>query len=85
MGKRAPFPACEPNSVLISNGLAALGFALPAAVAAQLLHPERRVVAVAGSTRLPDLTACALLHPGACGRSGSWSGVPRASGAEMTA
>lgn len=42
------FPAYEPNSVLISNGLAAMGFALPAAVAAKLVHPERRVVAVSG-------------------------------------
>ena len=42
------FPAYEPNSVLISNGLAAMGFALPAAVAAKLVHPERKVVAVSG-------------------------------------
>jgi len=42
------FPAYEPNRVLISNGLAAMGFALPAAVAAKLVHPERRVVAVSG-------------------------------------
>ncbi|HEY7654317.1 MAG TPA: acetolactate synthase large subunit, partial [Methylomirabilota bacterium] len=42
------FPAYEPNSVLISNGLAAMGFALPAAVAARLAHPERKVVAVSG-------------------------------------
>ncbi|HWP77075.1 MAG TPA: acetolactate synthase large subunit [Methylomirabilota bacterium] len=42
------FPAYEPNSVLISNGLAAMGFALPAAVAAKLVHPERNVVAVSG-------------------------------------
>jgi acetolactate synthase-1/2/3 large subunit len=42
------FPAYEPNSVLISNGLAAMGIALPAAVAAKLVHPERKVVAVSG-------------------------------------
>ena len=42
------FPAYEPNSVLISNGLAAMGFALPAAVAAKLVHPQRNVVAVSG-------------------------------------
>ena len=42
------FPAYEPNTVLISNGFAAMGFALPAAIAAKLLHPERRVVAVSG-------------------------------------
>ena len=42
------FPAYEPNSVLISNGFAAMGIAVPAAVAAKLVHPERRVVAVSG-------------------------------------
>jgi acetolactate synthase-1/2/3 large subunit len=42
------FPAYEPNRVLISNGLAAMGIALPAAVAAKLVHPERKVVAVSG-------------------------------------
>jgi acetolactate synthase I/II/III large subunit len=42
------FPAGEPNTVIISNGYAAMGIALPGAIAAQLLHPDRRVVAVAG-------------------------------------
>ncbi|HEX6488778.1 MAG TPA: acetolactate synthase large subunit [Candidatus Dormibacteraeota bacterium] len=42
------FPAHEPNSVLIANGLAGMGFALPAAIAAKLVHPDRRVVAVSG-------------------------------------
>ena len=42
------FPAYEPDSVLISNGLAAMGFALPAAIAAKLVHPDRGVVAVSG-------------------------------------
>ena len=42
------FPAYQRNTVLISNGFAAMGFALPAAIAAKLLHPERRVVAVSG-------------------------------------
>lgn len=42
------FPAYEPNTVLISNGYAAMGFALPAAVAAKLVYPERKVVAVSG-------------------------------------
>src|SRR5437899_533129 len=42
------FPAYEPNTVLISNGLAAMGFALPAAIAAKLVHPERKVGAVSG-------------------------------------
>jgi acetolactate synthase-1/2/3 large subunit len=42
------FPAHEPNTVLIANGLAGMGFALPSAIAAKLVHPERRVVAVCG-------------------------------------
>jgi acetolactate synthase-1/2/3 large subunit len=42
------FGAHEPNTVLIANGLAAMGFALPSAIAAKLVHPERRVVAVCG-------------------------------------
>jgi acetolactate synthase-1/2/3 large subunit len=42
------FPAHEPNTVLIANGLAGMGFALPGAIAAKLVYPERRVVAVSG-------------------------------------
>ncbi len=42
------FPAYEPNTVLIANGLAGMGFALPAAIAAKLVHPERKVVTVNG-------------------------------------
>ncbi|HEV8643413.1 MAG TPA: acetolactate synthase large subunit [Methylomirabilota bacterium] len=42
------FQAEEPNTVIISNGFAAMGIALPGAVAAKLLQPERRVVAVVG-------------------------------------
>ncbi|NLT04787.1 MAG: acetolactate synthase large subunit [Solirubrobacterales bacterium] len=42
------FPAFEPNTVLIANGLAGMGFAVPAAVAAKLVHPDRRVVTVNG-------------------------------------
>jgi acetolactate synthase-1/2/3 large subunit len=42
------FPAHEPNTVLIANGLAGMGFALPGAIAAKLVHPDRRVVAVCG-------------------------------------
>lgn len=42
------FPAYAPNTVLISNGYAAMGFALPAAIAAKLVFPERRVLAVSG-------------------------------------
>ncbi len=42
------FPAHEPNTVLIANGLAGMGFALPCGIAAKLVHPERRVVTVNG-------------------------------------
>jgi acetolactate synthase I/II/III large subunit len=42
------FPAYEPNTVLIANGLAGMGFAVPAAIAAKLVHPDRPVVAVSG-------------------------------------
>jgi acetolactate synthase-1/2/3 large subunit len=42
------FQAAEPNTVIISNGYAAMGIALPGAMAAKLLDPTRRVVAVAG-------------------------------------
>jgi len=42
------FPAYEPNTVLIANGLSGMGFALPSAIAAKLVHPERNVVTVSG-------------------------------------
>jgi acetolactate synthase-1/2/3 large subunit len=42
------FPAHEPSTVVIANGLAGMGFAVPAAIAAKLVRPERRVVAVSG-------------------------------------
>jgi acetolactate synthase-1/2/3 large subunit len=42
------YQAYEPNTVIISNGFAAMGIALPGAIAASLVHPERRVVAVCG-------------------------------------
>lgn len=42
------FPAYEPNTVIISNGLASMGFALPGAIAANLVLPEKKVVAAVG-------------------------------------
>jgi len=42
------FPAHEPGTVLIANGLAGMGFALPTAIAAKLVDPDRKVVAVSG-------------------------------------
>ena len=42
------YQAYEPNTVIISNGFAAMGIALPGAIAASLVHPQRRVVALCG-------------------------------------
>jgi acetolactate synthase-1/2/3 large subunit len=42
------FPAHEPNTVMIANGLAGMGNAVPSAIAAKLVHPERHVVTVNG-------------------------------------
>ncbi|HKY70669.1 MAG TPA: acetolactate synthase large subunit [Nitrospira sp.] len=42
------FPCEMPNSCTISNGFAAMGIAVPGGIAAKLLYPERRVVAVTG-------------------------------------
>ncbi|HEY9689591.1 MAG TPA: acetolactate synthase large subunit [Coleofasciculaceae cyanobacterium] len=38
----------RPNTCLISNGFAAMGIAIPGAVAAKLVHPDRKVLAVTG-------------------------------------
>lgn len=42
------YPAYEPNTVIISNGFAAMGISLPGAIAAKLVHPDRQVVALCG-------------------------------------
>jgi len=42
------YPVYEPNSVLISNGLASMGIALPGGIAAKLALPHKQVVAVMG-------------------------------------
>jgi acetolactate synthase-1/2/3 large subunit len=42
------FPTSTPGSVIISNGLSSMGFALPGALAAKLVYPKRNVVAVCG-------------------------------------
>jgi len=40
---------CEyPNTCIISNGFASMGIAVPGAIAAKLVHPQRRIVAVTG-------------------------------------
>jgi acetolactate synthase-1/2/3 large subunit len=38
----------EPNTCLIPNGFCSMGFALPGAIAASIVHPERRILAIAG-------------------------------------
>ncbi len=38
----------RPNTCIISNGFAAMGIAIPGAVAAKLVYPDRKVVAVTG-------------------------------------
>ena len=38
----------EPNTCLIPNGFCSMGFALPGAIAAGIVHPDRRVLAIAG-------------------------------------
>ncbi len=38
----------SPNTCLISNGFAAMGIAIPGAIAAKLVHPNKKVVAVTG-------------------------------------
>jgi len=42
------FPCVTPNTCIVSNGFASMGIGLPGAVAAKLLFPHRRVVAVTG-------------------------------------
>ena len=48
---------CErPNTCLISNGFAAMGIAIPGAIAAKLVYPERKVVAATGAVSYTHLT-----------------------------
>jgi acetolactate synthase-1/2/3 large subunit len=42
------YQAYEPNTVIISNGFAAMGIAVPGAIGAKLVHPDRQVVALTG-------------------------------------
>jgi len=44
------FQAEQPNTCIISNGFASMGIALPGAIAAKLVHPERNILAVAGDS-----------------------------------
>jgi len=42
------FPCYKPLTCIISNGFASMGIAVPGAIAAKLLYPEKKVVAVTG-------------------------------------
>ena len=42
------YPAYAPNTVIVANGFAPMGIALPGAIAAKLVQPERKVVAFSG-------------------------------------
>jgi len=41
--------SCEkPNTCIISNGFAAMGIGVPGAIAAKMVHPERRILTITG-------------------------------------
>ncbi|MHC1709214.1 MAG: acetolactate synthase large subunit [Methanomassiliicoccales archaeon] len=42
------YPAFGPNTLLLQNGLISMGVAIPSAIAAKMVHPERRVCATVG-------------------------------------
>ena len=42
------YPAHAPNTVIVANGFAPMGIAVPGAIAAKLVKPERKVVAFSG-------------------------------------
>jgi len=42
------YPVYEPHTMLVSNGLIPMGVGVPWAIAAKLVHPERKVVASVG-------------------------------------
>jgi acetolactate synthase-1/2/3 large subunit len=42
------YKAHVPNSVLLDNALATMGAGLPSAMAARLVHPERKILAICG-------------------------------------
>ncbi|TWU28597.1 acetolactate synthase large subunit [Bythopirellula polymerisocia] len=42
------YPARQPNTVLLDNALASMGAGLPSAMAARLVYPDRKVMAICG-------------------------------------
>jgi len=55
----------EPNTCLISNGFCSMGFALPGAIAAKMIYPDKRVLAICGDAgvlmNIQDLETAARL------------------------
>ncbi|WP_432837972.1 thiamine pyrophosphate-binding protein [Dactylosporangium sp. CA-092794] len=60
------WPAMSPRSVLMTNGLSAMGFGIPAAIAAKMALPDRPVVAMVGDGGFA-MTATELRHAAARG------------------
>lgn len=58
--------ATTPRSVLMTNGLSAMGFGLPAAIAAKMAYPNRSVIAMIGDGGFA-MTATELRHAAARG------------------
>jgi acetolactate synthase-1/2/3 large subunit len=42
------YKAYEPNTVLLDNALASMGAGLPSAIAARIVHPNRKILAICG-------------------------------------
>ncbi|MBI4686907.1 MAG: acetolactate synthase large subunit [Nitrospirae bacterium] len=42
------YPVYEPNTAIISNGFSSMGFALPTAISAKILYPEKKILAACG-------------------------------------
>src|SRR5206468_1493731 len=53
-GVATSWHAIAPREFLVPSSLATAGFALPAAIAAHLVHPDRRVVCFTGANELAD-------------------------------
>ena len=60
------WPVYEPNTYFVTKGLSTMGFALPAAIAAQLARPEKKVICFIGDGGflmcLHELAVCARLN-----------------------
>ena len=64
---------CEyPNTCIISNGFASMGIAVPGAIAAKLVNPERHVVAVTGDAGSTAGSWGSVSSAGFVSSTGSW-------------